>query len=220
MVDTLSNPKKDVEAAEPADSEDKHVKSPSEAKEITVDSYNIELSGISLPINIVDCGDYVFHYNILLPEIDFVTEALLDETKRSLVSEVQIETRSAMDPGRYADLKDKFLERSKEKLKNVLKKSSDEDVAVLSRIVVNDMIGLGEIEYLLADPRIEEIVINSSRDVVWTYHKLHGWLKTNIRIKSEEMIMNYASRIAREVGREITHLEPLLDAHQIGRAHV
>jgi len=75
------------------------------------------------------------------------------------------------------------------------------------------MIGLGEIEYILADPRTEEVVVNSSKDVIWVFHKVYGWLKTNIRIKSEEMIMNYASRIAREVGREITHLEPLLDAH-------
>ena len=182
-------------------------------KEIKIDSYNIQLGDVSFPINIVDVGDYVPHYKVYLPEIDFVTDALLDETKRSLVSEVQIETRNAMDSGKYADLKDKFLVRSKEKLKGVLKKSSEEDVAVLSRIIVNDMIGLGEIEYVLADPHTEEIVINSSKDVVWVFHKMYGWLKTNIKIKSEEMIMNYASRIAREVGREITHLEPLLDAH-------
>ena len=178
-----------------------------------VDSYNLKVGDISIPVNIMDCGDYVYHYNLQLPEIDFVTEALLDETKRSLVSEVQIETRNIMDPAKYGELKERFLGRARERLKEVLKKSSDEDIAVMSRIVVNDMMGLGEMEYLLADPKVEEIVINSSKDVVWTYHKMYNWLKTNIKIKSEEMIMNYASRIAREVGREITHLEPLLDAH-------
>jgi flagellar protein FlaI len=182
-------------------------------KDIKIETYNLQIGDITIPVNIVDVADYVFHYNVMLPEIDFVTEALLDETKRSLVSEVQIETRNAMDPGRYGQLKDRFFERSKEKLKAVLKKSSNEDIEVLSRIIVNDMIGLGEMEYLLADPKIEEIVVNGSRDVVWVYHKIYGWLKTNIALKSEDMIMNYSSRIAREVGREITHLEPLLDAH-------
>jgi len=182
-------------------------------KEIKIDSYPVQLGDITFPVNIVDVGDYVPHYNVYLPEIDFVTEALLDETKRSLVSEVQIETRNAMDSGKYAELKDKFLVRSKRKTQGSSEKSSEEDIAVLSRIVVNDMIGLGEIEYILADPRTEEVVVNSSKDVIWVFHKVYGWLKTNIRIKSEEMIMNYASRIAREVGREITHLEPLLDAH-------
>ncbi|MBN2250444.1 MAG: CpaF family protein [Candidatus Altiarchaeota archaeon] len=220
-MSNAKNEAKKTEAAEVDDALDKELgefkENPAAShdgeKELKVDSYDIQMGDISLPISIVDVGDYVFHYNILLPEIDFVTEALLDETKRSLVSEVQIETRNAMDPGRYAELKNRFLERSKEKLRNVLKKSSDEDIAVLSRIVVNDMIGLGEMEYVLVDPKIEEIVVNSSRDVVWIFHKIHGWLKTNIKIKSEEMIMNYSSRIAREVGREITHLEPLMDAH-------
>jgi len=178
-----------------------------------IDSYNLQLGDIVIPVTIMDCGDYVYHYNLQLPDIDYVTEALLDETKRSLVSEVQIETRNVMDPTKYGELKERFLGRARERLKAVLKKSSDEDIAVLSRIVVNDMMGLGEMEYLLADSKIEEIVVNSSKDVVWTYHKSYNWLKTNIQIKSEEMIMNYASRIAREVGREITHLVPLLDAH-------
>lgn len=184
-------------------------------KEIEIESYNIQMGDISLPVRIMDTGDYVLHYNVFSPEIDFVTEALLDETKRSLVSEIQIETRNILDPDRYAELKNRFLERSKEKLRDVLKKSSEEDISVLSRVIVNDMIGLGDMEYLLADPKIEEVVVNSSRDVVWVYHKIHGWVKTNIMIPSEDMIMNYSSRIAREVGREITHLEPLLDAHLV-----
>jgi len=186
-----------------------------EEKEIEIESYNIQMGDISLPVRIIDTGDYVLHYNVSLPEIDFVTEALLDETKRSLVSEIQIETRNILDPDRYTELKNRFLERSKEKLRNVLKKSVEEDISVLSRVIVNDMIGLGDMEYLLADPKIEEVVVNSSKDVVWVYHKIHGWVKTNIVIPSEDMIMNYSSRIAREVGREITHLEPLLDAHLV-----
>jgi len=91
-------------------------------KEIKIDSYPVQLGDITFPVNIVDVGDYVPHYNVYLPEIDFVTEALLDETKRSLVSEVQIETRNAMDSGKYAELKDKFLVRSKEKLRAVHEK--------------------------------------------------------------------------------------------------
>jgi len=210
MAEAALDEKKDVKEA--------HNEQPEPAKdadEIIIDTYALAVGDISLTVNIVDCGDFVPHYNIVMPDIDFVTEALLDETKRSLVSEVQIETRNAMDPGKYSELKERFLARSRQKLKEVLKKSSEEDIAVMSRVIVNDMIGLGDIEYLLADPKVEEIVVNSSKDVVWTYHKIHNWLKTNIHIKSEEAIMNIASRIAREVGREITHLEPLLDAHLI-----
>jgi flagellar protein FlaI len=183
--------------------------------EIEVDSYTVGMDDLSLNIRILDAGDYVLHYEILLPKIDFVTKALLDETKRSLVGEIEVETRTVLDPGRFRELKVRFLDRSKDKLRRVLKKVSDEDISVLSRVLVNEMLGLGDIEYLLADPHLEEIVVNSSREVVWVYHKIHGWLKTNLQIPSEEQIANYSARVAREVGREITHLEPLLDAHLV-----
>lgn len=186
-----------------------------EKSEIDVDTYQVQVDNIPLSVRITDMGDYVLHYNIVLPEIDFVTKALLDETKRVLVSEIQIETRNILDPDKFKEMKNKFLERSNEKLKNVLKHASGEDIAVLSRILVNEMIGLGELEYLLSDGYLEEIVVNSSKDVVWVYHKKHGWLKTNIILQTEEIIMNYSARVAREVGREITHLEPLLDAHLV-----
>lgn len=180
-----------------------------------VESYSVAMDDLSLKIRILDVGDYVLHYDIVLPKVDFVTKALLDETKRSLVGETEVETRAVLDPEKFRELKIRFLDRSKEKLRNVLKKVSDEDVSVLSRVLVNEMLGLGDLEYLLADPKLEEIVVNTSRDVVWVYHKIYRWLKTNVQIPSEEQIANYSARVAREVGREITNLEPLLDAHLI-----
>ncbi len=196
---------KRANAATPKDSDD--------VEQVEIESYNIVLDGLTLEVNILDVGDYVPHYQILLPDIDFVTSALLDETKRSLVGGIQFETRNTLSSDKFHELKKKFLERSKEKLSNVLKKASEQDIAILSRMIVNDMLGIGEIEYLLADDYVEEVVVNNCKDVVWVYHKKYNWIKTSIQITSEAMIMNYAARIAREVGREITHLEPLLDAH-------
>ncbi len=178
-----------------------------------LESYAVPLEEISLKVSIRDVGDYVPHYHIMLPTIDNVTNALLERTKHSLVGEIQVRRATGGGPEEISELKKRFRIDAKEKLKSVLKKASEEDIALLSSKVVNDMIGLGDIEYLLGDNLLEEVVVNSSRDVVWVYNKKHGWLKTNIAIPSEDMIMNYSSRIARQVGREITRLEPLLDAH-------
>ncbi len=68
---------------------------------------------------------------------------------------------------------------------------------------------------LLSDDNIEEIVVNCSTEPLWIYHRRFGWLKTNIIIPTEPQIHNYASIIARRVGRQITTLEPLLDAHLV-----
>jgi len=178
-----------------------------------VEAYTVLMGKTNLPVKVVDVGDYVLHYNIDTPKIDFVTRALLDETKRSLVGEIQIESHTIMDYEKFDLLRTKFYNRACEKLKLVLKRATSEYIETLARVLVNEMIGLGEIEYLLADNRLEEVVVNSSKDVIWIYHKKYGWVKTNLIIPTEEMILNYSSRIAREVGREITHLEPLLDAH-------
>jgi flagellar protein FlaI len=77
------------------------------------------------------------------------------------------------------------------------------------------MIGLGPIELLIEDPNLEEIAINTSKEPLWVYHKEFGWLKTNIIVQREDQIQNYASIIGRRVGRQITTLNPLLDAHLI-----
>ncbi|MFH1788753.1 MAG: ATPase, T2SS/T4P/T4SS family [Candidatus Altiarchaeota archaeon] len=180
---------------------------------VEIESYTVSMGKMNLPVRILDADDYVYHYNIEVPKIDFVTRALLDETKRSLVGEIQIETHTIMDSEKFNMLKTKFFNRACDKLKLVLKRATPDYIETLARVLVNEMIGLGEIEYLLADKRLEEVVVNSSRDVIWIYHKKFGWVKTNLMIPTEEMILNYSSRIAREIGREITHLEPLLDAH-------
>ena len=62
------------------------------------------------------------------------------------------------------------------------------------------------------DPNLEEIVINDSKTQVMVYHIKYGWLETNVRIETESKIESYAQQIARKVGRQITNLNPLLDA--------
>jgi len=63
------------------------------------------------------------------------------------------------------------------------------------------------------DNALEEIVINSPEENVWVFHKQHGWLKTNISIGNDDKTRHYATIIGRKVGRQISVLEPLLDAH-------
>jgi flagellar protein FlaI len=74
------------------------------------------------------------------------------------------------------------------------------------------MLGLGPLEIMLSDDNIEEVVINSSDEPVWVFHKKYGWLKSTVVIKNESDIYNYAASIGRKGGREVTNLSPLMDA--------
>ena len=53
------------------------------------------------------------------------------------------------------------------------------------------MLGLGEIEFLINDPSLEEIVIPSAKEKIRVYSKKYGWIETNILIDEEEKIINY-----------------------------
>lgn len=189
------------------------LQSEKEKNPVELEKYTLSGGNVHLDTTIYDTGDFVPHYLISIPKVDFVTRALLDETKRALIGEIQVQTREVFDVDKFQKLKNRFYQRATDKLKTVLKKSGEDYISVLSQLLVNEMIGIGDVEYLMLDDHIEEVVINSSKDVVWAYHKKHGWLKTNIIIPTEELIRNYSSRVAREVGREITHMNPLLDAH-------
>ncbi len=79
--------------------------------------------------------------------------------------------------------------------------------------VAKEMFGLGMITTLLLDDHLEEIVVNRATVPIAVFHKGYGWLKTNIVMKNDAQIMNYAAQIARRVGRQINVLNPLLDAY-------
>src|SRR3989338_2242082 len=86
---------------------------------------------------------------------------------------------------------------------------------VMCGIILREMYGLGEIEILIADDLLEEVIINSSHQPIAVYNRKYGWLKTNIKPKTEEEVENYASQIARKIGKQISLLNPILDAHLI-----
>jgi flagellar protein FlaI len=84
---------------------------------------------------------------------------------------------------------------------------------MLVNYIIQENLGLGKIEILLKDIYLEEIVVNNHAEGIWVYHKKHGWLLTNIKLVTEAKIRHYATMIGREVGKEITTLNPLMDAH-------
>jgi len=113
------------------------------------------------------------------------------------------------------NLKVRFAQKANKMIDKLLPGTNPQMKQFLIGSLLHEMLGLGRIELLLNDPELEEIVVNSSKEPIWVYHKKYGWLKTNIYVATEEQIENYASIIARRVGRQISTLKPLLDAHLI-----
>lgn len=177
--------------------------------------YDIVIDKLRVPVNIIDTGGYVKEYRLTLPKISEATFALLDSVRTELLKDSKIGMEEIFDPSRIKKIMSEFSEKTAALLEGRLPGAGSAQKAFLTQSLVNEMLGLGMLELLLADDALEEVVINTSKEPVWVYHMELGWLKSNIFVSSEQQIQNYASIVARRVGRQITTLEPLLDAHLV-----
>jgi len=148
-----------------------------------------------------------------MPEIEPGTLALMDRINERLLAEVPVKFTELIDPKALEELKKRFYEKSYMILRNELTHESEAIWKFLAGSLVNEMLGLGKLEVLLEDGNLEDIVVNNASEPVWVYHKKYGWLKTNVFIPQESQIVNYSSIVGRKVGRQITTLNPLMDAH-------
>ncbi len=186
-----------------------------ETKESNIlEKYEINVDGAKVEVKIIKDNSGTT-YNLFIPKLDVGTSAMLNTIKNELVSITAVSMKELTDPTLFSIIKERFLYTATKIIKEKLPKTEKEVEEFLVGKLIQEMLGLGEIEFLVADSSLEEIVIPSAKEKVRVYSKKYGWLETNIRIEKEEDIINYANIIARRVGRQITVLKPLLDAHLV-----
>jgi flagellar protein FlaI len=182
----------------------------------TLQSYTIVADNVPARVDIIKRPEeYTPVYEVKFPTIEPATQAVLEAIKERLIEIVKIEISEILDPKVMEDIKNRFLESAKNAISQELPTIADKEKNVLAGSLVHEMLGMGKLEIVLNDDDLEEIVINNSSESVYVFHKKWGWLKTNIIVPTEEQIYNYASLIGRKVGRQITNLNPLMDAHLI-----
>ncbi len=179
-----------------------------------IEKYNVEAEGVEVQVSI-ERGTSGLEYKINLPKISEPTLVLLSELKKRLITEVTLTTSEIIDPKVIKEIKQRFTANCKQILDVLMPGLEEKTRNFLTGKLINEMLGLNEIEYLLNDDFLEEVVVNASTEPIRVYHKKYGWLTTNITVKSEAEVLNYSNIIARRVGRQITTLNPLLDAHLI-----
>ncbi len=90
-----------------------------------------------------------------------------------------------------------------------LQLNANEFSAVLTALV-DDMIGFGPLESLLADSSVADIMVNGPRQV---YVERSGKLElTNINFQDDAHVLNIATRIVSRVGRRVDESNPICDA--------
>jgi len=80
----------------------------------------------------------------------------------------------------------------------------------LLALLLDDMLGLGPLEPLLADETITDIMINGPKQV---YVERRGKLEiTDVVFRDNSHVMNIATRIVSRIGRRVDESSPLVDA--------
>ncbi len=178
------------------------------------ETYNIVSDSIEASISIVKKKDAKLHtYVLTVPKLEPASKAFLDDIKNDLLKKVSISSQEALDITMVEKLKKRFTEMGREMLAQKMPHLSPKKIDLMCGKLVQEMLGLGDFEFMLKDDWLEEICINSSKEPVWVYHRKYGWIISNMFLPSEVQTWNYSSSIARNVGRQINTQHPLLDAY-------
>jgi len=183
-------------------------------QETIVETYKIVSDGLEMPVHILKPKNaFVKEYSLGYPEIRAGTKALMHSIRDSFLSEESFPVEKSIGSKSIDEAKNvcrtlinEIIEKKKLNLDEITKKT-------ITVLLLHEMLGLGKIDAILADSELEEVVVNNATEPLWVYHKKYGWLKSNVFIESEAQVENYANIIARKLGKQISVLNPLLDAH-------
>ena len=178
-----------------------------------LDSYVVKVGNMVVNVEIsLSDKDFVPLYRISILNISPITAVVLNKIKEEFVSKVAAGTIDVNAIAEHEKIKAVFSKEITTLIHKYFPNIDEKSLNLLREHVMQENIGLGNLEVLLSDGHLEEVVVNNSKEPVWVYHREFGWLKTNIRVPSEARIRHYATMIGRDSQKEITVLSPLLDA--------
>ncbi len=176
--------------------------------------YEVWHENVVVDINIIKNDlEPVPFYNIGLVSLQHTTELILDKIKDSIITTLDYEKVFKSTADHHELIKEQFRSKIKFEIREIFPNLRKEEIDMFVNYVIITSIGLGDIEFLLKDVKLEEIVINNAYEPIWVYHREFGWLKTNIILGDENKIRHFATLGGRIVDKNITNLEPLLDGH-------
>src|SRR3989338_2078432 len=177
------------------------------------DKYKLNVNGVIANVEISQKkGEFTKSYDVSILNISPTTKIILEKIRDEFISKINI-GEIEFNEGGGDIIRDKFKQEILHLVKKYFPATDDSTNDMLINYIIQQNIGFGDIDLLLKDAFLEEIVVNSSKEPVWTYHKKHGWLKTNIILPNETRIRHYSTMIGRDVGKDINILNPLMDAH-------
>lgn len=124
-----------------------------------------------------------------------------------LMEQIDLKTASMMPE---AELRRQIIELIGEIVMASKLAINHQEQQTLASQIVDDMIGLGPLEPLLADEAITDIMVNGPRQI---YIERKGKLElTDLHFRDNDHVMNIAQRIVTAIGRRVDESSPICDA--------
>jgi len=179
------------------------------------ESYNFMSGSDQSEVNIFSFEDNIkTMYHLTPPEFQFSEEVyeLLDDAKR-IMAEHKPTREEFVDPQRIREV---FFNIGKDLLNDLVQHKSmtleEEQVDQLAQALLRYTVGFGLIELLLADPKVQDVNINSPTGElpIFIVHQDYGDCYTNIYPTRLE-VESWATKLRLISGRPLDEANPILD---------
>ena len=142
-----------------------------------------------------------------LPTASHAYQQMKSRVHQMLLGRLDLEAMEGMSPERLRDELSSLVERLLTE-ENVVVNAAERRSLV--RDIQHEMLGLGPLEALLADPTISDILVNGSRQV---YVERRGKLSlTDVSFADDDHLMKIIDKIVTRVGRRVDESSPMADA--------
>ena len=136
-----------------------------------------------------------------------VSQELKSSVHRELLNRVDLEKVATL---RDVRIRGQVLSVIQDLVANLNTPMSATERERLSREVLDEVFGLGPLEPLLQDPTIDDILVNSYKQV---YVERSGLLEeTNVMFKDDAHLMHIIEKVVGAVGRRVDESSPMVDA--------
>jgi pilus assembly protein CpaF len=134
-------------------------------------------------------------------------EAAKDKIQPRLMERMDFSAASTLERGELAQQLGALVAEMIQEEKIQLNALEQRDLVTS---LLNDMLGFGPLEVLLADEKVTDIMVNGPHQV---YVERGGKLElSGVRLRDDAHVMNIATRIVSRIGRRIDESNPLCDA--------
>lgn len=124
-----------------------------------------------------------------------------------LMQRIDISVASSLGPD---ELRNQIAEIVEEIILDLRIQLNAAELRAIVRLLVDDMVGLGPLEPLLAEEAVTDIMVNGPHQV---YVERRGKLElTDVTFRDDAHVLHVATRIVTEVGRRVDESTPLVDA--------